>query len=95
MMIFIYLLPKIKKFLTNGLMLKLHPNKILIRKFSQGIDFLGYVTLPHYLVLRTKTKQRIIKKINWQNLDSYLGLLKHCKSYQFSQGLIFSLCAME
>lgn len=41
--------------------LKLHPNKIILRKLSQGIDFLGYIVLPHYCVLRTKTKRRMLR----------------------------------
>ncbi len=76
------LIPKIAVFLKNKLKLKLHPNKIIIRKLRQGIDFLGYVVLPHYRILRTKTKKRMLKKINNQNSASYLGLLKHCCGYK-------------
>ncbi len=68
----------IDNFLQERLKLILHPNKIEIRKLSQGIDFLGYVTLPHHRVLRTKTKRRIFKRINNKNRISYLGMLKHC-----------------
>jgi len=84
------------KFLENNLKLILHPRKIEIRKFGQGIDFLGYVVLPHYKVLRSKTKRRIVKKLALKrkllNLgkigdvelrqaeQSYLGTLKHCHS---------------
>ncbi|OGZ33312.1 MAG: hypothetical protein A2174_01060 [Candidatus Portnoybacteria bacterium RBG_13_41_18] len=52
----------ISGFLEQRLKLTLHPDKIVIRKYHQGIDFLGYVILPHYRVLRTKTENRIIKK---------------------------------
>jgi len=88
------LLPQLNHFLYHNLKLELHPNKIHLRKISQGIDFLGYVVLPHYKVLRTKTKRRIYKKIKilkseldkglitqkqlQQKLASYLGILKHC-----------------
>lgn len=68
----------LNNFLQERLKLFLHPNKIEIRKLSRGIDFLGYVTLPHHRVLRTKTKQRIFKRINKNNKESYLGILKHC-----------------
>lgn len=89
------LLPVISNFLNERLFLSVHPNKIYLRKFSQGIDFLGYVIFPYHSVLRTKTKKRILKKVkilktnldkglitkNYfnQSLASYYGLLKHCR----------------
>lgn len=78
---------KIYHFLKGKLKLQLHPNKIIIRKLKQGIDFLGYVVLPHYRVLRTKTKRRMLKRINQKNFASYLGLLKHCNSYKLRKKL--------
>ncbi len=87
---------KIAEFLKNSLQLELHPNKVEIRKVSQGVDFLGYVILPHAIVLRTKTKRRISRKIkegirlynkkqisreSFQSVvTSYLGVFSHSKS---------------
>jgi hypothetical protein len=101
------LIMEIEEFLARELKLFLHPNKIIIRKYHQGIDFLGYVVLPHYRVLRTKTKKRILKRISEkrqrlsqalfsdrsfnQSLQSYLGTLKHCKSYSV-RGTIYRVC---
>ena len=95
------LIVKIDDFLNKELKLTLHPNKIIIRKNRQGIDFLGYVVLPHYRLLRTKTKRRIIRKMTNkyellrdelitkesfnQSLQSYLGVLKHCKGYEIKK----------
>jgi len=92
----IELLPLTQKFLTTHLELELHPNKIDIRKLHQGIDFLGDVLLPHRIVPRTKTKNRIIKKSLKlleqlksdkitkerlnQSITSYLGHLSHMDS---------------
>lgn len=76
---------KIEKFLSKKLKLNLHPDKIILTKLKQGIDFLGYVVLPHSIVLRTKTKKRMLNMINESNKDSYLGLLKHCDSYKLKQ----------
>ena len=76
------LLPEIAEFLREKLKLNLHPNKVFIRKLSQGIDFLGYVVLPYHKILRTKTKKRIFKKVSDKNLQSYLGVLKHCDGYK-------------
>jgi len=76
------LILRIEDFLEKHLKLKLHPDKIIIRKLNQGIDFLGYEILPHCRVLRTKTKRRMVRRINDRNLSSYLGLLKHCNGYK-------------
>ncbi|EKE11446.1 MAG: RNA-directed DNA polymerase (Reverse transcriptase) [uncultured bacterium] len=97
------LVVELDKFLQNELKLNLHPDKIIIRKYRQGIDFLGYVTLPHRRVLRTKTKKRIIKKMRnkkadlqdgvisedsfKQGLQSYLGVLKHCEGHKIEKDI--------
>ena len=73
------LIPRIQEFLDARLKLQLHENKISIRKLRQGIDFLGYVILPNCKILRTKTKRRMLRKVDAKNLTSYIGLLKHCK----------------
>lgn len=97
------LIPVIGDFLEKELKLNLHPDKIIIRKWRQGIDFLGYVVLPYHRVIRTKTKRRILKKI-WlkhkmvreelvleesfkQSLQSYFGVLKHCQGYKIKKDL--------
>jgi retron-type reverse transcriptase len=94
----------IKIFLENVLKLELHPKKIELRKWSRGIDFLGYISFPHHTVLRTKTKRRMIRKIKHniqllnngeivkesfdQSTQSYLGLLKHCRSFSIYQQIL-------
>ena len=97
------LINPIRSFLLNKLALELHPEKIRIRKFHQGIDFLGYVILPHHRLLRTKTRQRIFRKLKKrvkehregviteqileQSLQSYLGVLSHANTYKLSNEL--------
>lgn len=78
----------INDFLTAKLKLNLHQDKIIIRKYKQGIDFLGYVVRPHCITLRTKTKKRIFKKVQHNNLQSYLGILKHCKGYEIKKEIL-------
>lgn len=89
------LIKPIDNFLEDKLKLNLHPNKIILRKYNQGIDFLGYVIFPNHIILRTKTKRRIFGKIKTgkkelelglidkksfdQRLQSYFGMLRHCK----------------
>lgn len=98
------LIPKLDEFLKDRLQLILHPRKIEIRKLKQGIDFLGYVTLSHFCVLRTKTKKRMFRKLKnerqkyvcdeidefafKQSLQSYLGILKHSNSIQITEKLL-------
>lgn len=85
----------IEDFLKNNLSLKLHPSKIIFRKFSWGIDFLGYTTLPYYRLPRTKTKKRVFKKLKQkinslkfnQSHASYLGYFSHANSYKLTQEL--------
>jgi len=80
------MVPIIEDFLKLRLDLRLHEKKIIIRKFSQGIDFLGYVSFPYNRILRNKTKKRMFRRLkvnkSTETLNSYLGVLKHCNSYK-------------
>lgn len=82
------LLPIIRRFLAEQLRLDLHPRKVELRKLSQGIDFLGYVTLPNYRVLRTKTKCRMLRRLDVTNIASYLGLIQHSHGHALASHLI-------
>lgn len=97
------LIQPIRAFLQERLCLDLHPRKISMRRYRQGIDFLGYVLLPHCRVVRTRTKQRMFRKLHLraiafkngtgskesveQSLHSYLGVLSHANSYRLSDRL--------
>jgi len=75
-------LPKIRDFLFDNLKLQLHPDKVSIKTFASGVDFLGWVHFPGHRVLRTSTKRRMlerIKKVNGkrETVVSYLGLMSH------------------
>lgn len=82
------IIDKLSSFLSENLKLQLHPKKIVIRKFSQGIDYLGYISRFHNRLLRTRTKKRILKLVNEKNLPSYLGVLKHCNGYKLRKKII-------
>jgi len=82
----------VKYFLQDKLDLEIHPQKISIRKLSWGIDFCGYVVLPHYILPRTRTKRRILKKVlmdktSEQSLQSYLGYFCHASSRKIIEDL--------
>lgn len=73
---------KASTFLKENLHLSLHPDKVSIKTFASGADFLGWVHFPDHRVVRTTTKRRAfrgIKKTQGKNetVQSYLGLLKH------------------
>ena len=57
------LLPSLQLFLKEKLDLTVHPDKIFFTKFSSGVDFLGYIIFPHYILPRTKTRRRLFRKI--------------------------------
>lgn len=57
------ILVKIKSFVCEKLLLDLHPYKVEIRKVSQGVDFLGYVTSPHRTTIRRTTTIRLLKRL--------------------------------
>ncbi|MCR4277458.1 MAG: reverse transcriptase/maturase family protein [Candidatus Berkelbacteria bacterium] len=95
------LLEPVKEFLHQNLSLELHQNKVSIRKYQQGADFLGYVILPHRRQLRTKTKHRVLKNIDQrlreykeglisryvlsQSLASYRSVLQHADTYKLTK----------
>ena len=84
---------EIENFLKEKLRMELHPDKVFLRNFYQGIDFLGYILFPKHKVLRTKTKWRMLKKMDRnfagfireelgfesmnQVFQSYFGIMSH------------------
>ena len=94
---------KIVVFIEEELKLKIHPHKISLKKWHQGIDFLGYVHFPFHAVMRTKTKRRMLKKMKNKNIElknkiisdkkykeslqSYFGSLKHCQGHEIKNKL--------
>lgn len=78
----------IVQFLETNLKLTLHPDKVFIKTFSSGIDFLGWVHFGNHRVLRTTTRRRMMKKLSQspskESKTSYLGLLKWGNTYKIS-----------
>lgn len=97
----IELIGKIALFLEEELKLDLHPRKVTIRKYTQGVDFLGYIVFPHHTLLRTKTKRRILRKLQQkvgeyneglmsresleQTFQSYSGVLSHANAFELER----------
>jgi len=75
------LVSNIQNFLQNKLWLIMHPNKIYIKTIYSGVDYLGWINFKDYRILRTKTKRKMLKRIeqnaSHETLNSYFGILKH------------------
>lgn len=92
----------IEEFLLNELHLQLN-NKTAIRPTSMGIEFVGFRVWATHKKLKKKTALKIKGRLRYlfrafrsgeiskEELDrsvaSYNGILKHCNSYNFRQGL--------
>jgi len=95
---------EIAQFLNVNLKMELHPSKVVLRKYHAGVDFLGYVLLPRAILLRTKTKRRMFKKVRkrildykreviseqqlMQTINSYLAVLSHANSFKLRRELM-------
>jgi len=85
------LLTKISNFLSESLKLSLHSDKVYIKTFASGVDFLGWVNFSHHRVLRTSTKNRMFKNLERnpkeESQQSYFGMLSHGSSYKLAKKL--------
>jgi len=83
------IIPKVTEFLTGSLKLSLHPDKLFLKTINSGVDFLGWIHFSDHRVLRTKTKQRMLRNIkssvSKESLQSYLGLLSHGNSIKLRE----------
>ncbi|MFH1253599.1 MAG: reverse transcriptase/maturase family protein [Candidatus Uhrbacteria bacterium] len=73
---------KIDTFLQSRLKVRLHPDKVFITTWTQGVDFLGYVILPEVILVRPTTAKRAIYRSDRNNFQSYLGFCSHADAYE-------------
>lgn len=83
-------LSRVRDFLREKLSLELHPDKVFIKTFASGVDFLGWIHFPSHRVLRTSSKRRMFRRIEEMSgketsVQSYLGLLSHGNTYKLSK----------
>lgn len=80
------ILPKISEFLDKHLKLSLHPDKVFIKTFASGVDFLGWVHFPSHRIPRTSTKKRMFRNLKQnssrETIASYLGVLSHGNTHK-------------
>ena len=97
---------EIEIFLEDYLYLELN-NKTAVRPINLGIDFMGYVTWPTHRTLRKSTKKKMKKRLKYldkkykqdkitlekisETVQSYLGIIEHCSSYNLKQKVFSKL----
>jgi retron-type reverse transcriptase len=81
---------EIRKFLTERLSLQLHPRRQKLQPISNGIDFLGYIIRPRYILVRRRVINNMKAKIrelrNYpeklkNSVASYMGHFKWANSH--------------
>jgi len=87
------LLPVVSNFLFSKLILSLHPDKVFIKTFSSGVDFLGWVHFPNHRVLRTVTKRRMFRRIKEtckkeETVSSYLGMIRWGNGWKLTKHIL-------
>lgn len=102
--VLVALLSVIEQFLSERLHLFLHQKKVSLYTIHHGIDFLGYVIRPHCKTVRTKTKRRMFRNIEYkmwqfntgvldgdsltQSVSLCLGVLSHANSQKIEDVLL-------
>ncbi len=88
-------LSSISRYLQESLHLGLHPNKIVLKPWHQGIDWLGAVVYPDRVMMRATTKQRMRKNLDglvWKYLDRTVGAMQLRSTFASYDGL---LCGVD
>lgn len=84
----------IDQYLENELKIKLHPKKIYLQKYENGVLYTGGYIKPYRVYISNRTKENMSKRLDTlkntepidlealrSTLNSYLGLMKHYKSF--------------
>lgn len=79
---------QIEQFLSNRLDLRVHPSRQKLLPISNGIDFLGYIVRPNYVLVRRRVINSFKQKVkragrNVRNVaDSYFGHFQWANSFR-------------
>jgi Retron-type reverse transcriptase len=89
------ILPILSDFLENDLHLVMHPDKIILKTFASGVDFLGWIHFLDHRVLRKTTERRMFKRVaehsSKATIRSYLGLLSHGDTHYLREDVMNSM----
>jgi hypothetical protein len=93
---------RIEEFLAKQLNLRLHPKRRKLLPISSGIDFLGYIIRPGYILVRRRVVNNLREKIRqfrqtkikdlrklYDTVASYLGHFRWANSYRLKQLFYF------
>lgn len=91
-------LGEVKTFLHTRLKLALHSDKVFIKTYASGVDFLGWVHFPDHRVLRTASKRRMLRRLKEtkgslteeSTKESYRGMLRWGNGRKLQEGLLSS-----
>ena len=66
------IIPILREYLRDELLLELHRDKIYLQHFSKGVNFVGTVIKPYWIYIRNRIKGNFWRKVQyWNNL--FLG----------------------
>lgn len=99
------IIPKIKSFLKEKLLLDINDGKTKIINVKQGVEFLGAFIKPYRTYISNSTLKRIKKKLlqlqnNGTNknpinsINSYLGILRHYSSFNLRKELFSKITVL-
>ncbi|MBI5793845.1 group II intron reverse transcriptase domain-containing protein [Candidatus Uhrbacteria bacterium] len=102
---------QIDSYLSQHLHLQLHPYKVSLRTYQQGIDFLGWVLRPSVRTMRTKTCRRLSHRVDGlvsqyretgtlqerfsETVQSCLAAFDHGQGFRNQERLIHSVRQMK
>jgi RNA-directed DNA polymerase len=85
-------LSKMSAFANQKLNIAFHPRKTYVNKIENGVNFVGYIILPHRRYLRRSILSNLMQKLEQKDfmaeadvpasVNSYLGMLKHVNGYK-------------
>jgi RNA-directed DNA polymerase len=85
-------LTQLDAFAHEHLRLTFHPNKTYVNKVQHGVNFVGYIILPHRRYLRRSILSNLMQKLEDPifmadadvpaSVNSYLGMLRHVNGYK-------------
>lgn len=82
------IIPEIRRFMKEHLLLELHPDKIYLQHFTKGVRFLGSIIKPHRIYIQNRTKGNFYHRINKLNdnfeantcIDISMDTIRQCLS---------------
>ena len=85
-------LGRMSTFAEHKLKIAFHPKKTCVNKVEHGVNFVGYIILPHRRYLRRSILSNLMQKLEQRefmeeadvpaSVNSYLGMLKHVNGYK-------------